>query len=350
MAYSPLLRTPILLTGSLHTTIWGGRRLAAVAGKELPAGLQVGESWETDLASVARNVPFTGETLGSLVARFGEELLGSRPVTLSGMRFPLLAKFIDAQQQLSVQVHPDDAYAAVHESGKLGKTEVWYILATEPGAQLVYGLRRPATHAEVEAAIAATQLEDLLYTFEAHAGDVIFVPPGTIHAIGAGVVLYELQEYSDITYRLYDYGRLQADGRPRELHVAKGLDVMDFAFSARPCVTPLALDAAHRAGALSAHRVLAACDYFVLEELQLAGSYVTAVAPSSCQLLSVLGGACHLRVADAQLALALGDTVVLPSSLGDYVLEGDAARLVRSYVPTEDDQLRAWWQRAQRGG
>jgi len=142
------------------------------------------------------------------------------------VRFPLLAKFIDARADLSVQVHPDDTYAQAHEGGKLGKTECWYILRAEPGARVVYGLKRSSSVAEVRRAVEETQLDELLNAFEVHSGDVIFVPAGTVHAICSGVVLYELQEYSDVTYRLYDYGRIQANGRPRELHLERGLALL----------------------------------------------------------------------------------------------------------------------------
>src|SRR5262249_1973224 len=175
----------------------------------------------------------------------------------------------------------DDTYAATHEGGKLGKTEAWYILHAEPGAQLIHGLRRSVTREEVQAAIAATQLEDLLYTCEAQAGDVIFVPPGTIHAIGGGIVLYELQEYSDITYRLYDYGRLQSNGQPRELHVAQGLEVSHFGPSAQMRVIPLEIAPAKEGmEGLTVRRILVGCRYFVLEELHLAGLHTTSVAES----------------------------------------------------------------------
>ena len=195
-------------------------------GKSLPDGALVGESWETAVESVVCNAPYTGMTLGEMTARLGESLLGHRAVAMFGQRFPLLAKFIDARQWLSVQVHPDDVYAAAHEHGKLGKTEMWYILHAEAGAQVVYGLKREASRDEVRAAIQRNRLEDLLHMAEVTAGDVIFVPAGTVHAIGGGITLYELQEYSDVTYRLYDYGRLQANGQPRELHIDASLEVM----------------------------------------------------------------------------------------------------------------------------
>src|SRR5579884_687214 len=249
---------PILLQGSLHETLCGGRNLAQYCGKALPEGACVGESWETADESVARNAPYAGQTLAALVESLGVDLLGSRAVAVFGRCFPLLSKFIDAQQQLSVQVHPSDAYAACHEGGKLGKTEVWCILHAEPGACVVYGLNRDVTRDEVAAAIAQTKLEGLLHTFEVQPGDVIFVPAGTVHAIGSGVVLYELQEYSDITYRLYDYGRLSASGKPRELHIERSLDVACYEVPRQIKMKPVSL--AHTYG--YEDRCLIACRYF----------------------------------------------------------------------------------------
>jgi mannose-6-phosphate isomerase len=337
-ARSPLV--PLPLTCSLHPTLWGGRHLEVHAGKSLPPDEVIGESWETELSCAVREGPHAGTTLGELADRLGEDLLGWRAVAVLGPRFPLLAKFLDARQPLSVQVHPDDAYAAAHEGGKLGKTEVWYILHAEPGAQVVYGLRRPSSRDEVRATIQAERLEELLEMREVKAGDVIFVPAGTVHAIGGGIVLYELQEYSDVTYRLYDYGRLQVDGTRRALHVERSLDVMRYTPS-EPRVVPVVL--ADAALAPGARRVLAACRYFVLEEALLAGNWERATTGASCEILSVLEGECRLSSnAAATFVLRRGESAVLPARLGAYRLAG-AARLMRSYVPEEDDEsLIAW--------
>ena len=168
---------------------------------------------------------------------YGAELLGEQAIAIFGQRFPLLAKFIDANDKLSVQVHPDDSYARRYESGKLGKTEFWYVLAAAPGASIVHGFKAPTSRREVQQAIEAVTLENLLYEVPVSAGDVIFVPAGTVHAIGGGVLLYELQEYSDITYRMYDYGRLTASGTPRDLHVERSLDVaLEFAAAVTPAL------------------------------------------------------------------------------------------------------------------
>lgn len=348
---------PLKLRASLHETIWGGQRLGAVAGKTLPAGKRIGEAWETALDSIVVNppetvphtAPETDVTLGQLVERYGEALLGARTLAVSGARFPLLAKFLDAHDWLSVQAHPDDAYAATHEHGKLGKTEAWYILSAEPGAQIVYGLAQPSTPDTVRAAIAKNRLEPLLRTLEAHAGDVIFVPAGTVHAIGAGVTLYELQEYSDVTYRLYDYGRLQANGQPRELHIERALDVIQYTPAPTTRITPVALPL--RPG-VTAHAVLVACRYFVEEELTLEGTALEPAWPASCRIVTVLRGALEIAVTEEgdgePVRVVAGETVVLPASLGDVRLSG-AATVIRSYVPEPDDTSLALWRAAHSG-
>jgi len=336
---------PIKLRASLHATIWGGRRLATLAGKALPESELIGESWETALDAVAENAPYAGQTLGALTQQYGAALIGSQAVAVFGERFPLLTKFIDAQQWLSVQVHPDDAYASEHEGGKLGKTETWYILHAEPGAQIVYGFNRSVTRDDVRQAITATQLESLLNTLEVHAGDVIFVPAGTVHAIGAGVALYELQEYSDITYRLYDYGRVQANGQPRELHVERALDVIRTTPHSVVQARPVSYDTEESA---LKRRTLVGCRYFVLEELRLDGVAEIEVEPTSCQIVSVLVGACEIAGPTASsVRLGVGETAVLPATLSVCKLRGEGAQLLRSYVPTADDEALQTWQAAQ---
>lgn len=335
---------PLQVRGSLHETIWGGHSLATIAGKELPDGALIGESWETAIDSSIVNAPYAGLSLGEAVERYDVQLLGWRAIEVFGHRFPLLAKFMDAQQWLSVQVHPNDAYAAAREHGKLGKTETWYILSAAPDAQIIYGVARETTAAEVRQAIAETRLEQLLQTVEVQAGDVIFVPAGTVHAIGAGVALYELQEYSDVTYRLYDYGRLQANGQPRELHVERGLDVMHYTPPRASRVTPVAVPGDTPG---ISRRVLVACEYFVEEELRLQGEMQATTNTSSCVILSVLSGEGRLTAAGSQVMLDLGDTVVLPAALGAYGIVGEHLVLLRSYVPTQDDEGVRLWRAAQ---
>lgn len=338
---------PIKLQARLHATIWGGRNLADIAGKDIPSDTLIGESWETETGNLALNEPYRGKSLSELVNALGVALVGTRAAEIFGLRFPLLAKFIDAQDRLSVQVHPNDQYAHEHEGGKLGKTEAWYILHAEPDAQLVFGLERQASADEVRHAIAETRLETLLHSFTVHAGQVVFVPAGTVHAIGAGVVLYELQEYSDVTYRLYDYGRLQSNGKPRDLHLEQGLAVMRYAPPLAETVMPISI--APDGGELS-RRVLVACKYFVLEELKIMGTMNRSTDSSSCQIVSVLAGTCELTAREgASIQLGLGDTAVLPAALGNYTLRGADARILLSYVPTSEDKALAMWRAAQPG-
>ncbi|HEU0025820.1 MAG TPA: type I phosphomannose isomerase catalytic subunit, partial [Ktedonobacterales bacterium] len=312
----------------------------ALAGKDVPEGARIGESWETALDAIATNPPYADQTLGALTEHYGADLIGARAEAVFGLRFPLLTKFLDANDQLSVQVHPNDEYAAAHEDGKLGKTETWYILQTEPGARVVYGLSRETTREEIRQAIASNTLEDALHSVEVKPGEVIFVPAGTVHAICAGVVLYELQEYSDITYRLYDYGRLQADGRPRDLHVEQGLAVMRYAPQTLERVTPLARDE---------RRVLVGCHYFVLDEITLNGERTGTIHSTSCQIVTALSGHCEIASEEGSVTLALGETAVLPATMGAHTfISGDGeARLLRSWVPEPDDADLAAWRAAQ---
>jgi mannose-6-phosphate isomerase len=326
---------PIRLEASLHETIWGGRRLEEAGWKRLPNGtVAIGEAWETELNTVAQNAPYRGKTLEQLVQELGVDLLGHDTVAVFGQHFPLLAKFIDANAQLSVQVHPNDQYAAKHEQGKLGKTEFWYILAATPGARIVHGFQATTTRAEVLAAIEQIKLEDLVHEEPVAPGDVILVPAGTVHAIGGGVLLYELQEYSDVTYRMYDYGRLDAHGKPRELHIERSLDVAHYGPSRHIQVQPVTL--ADTRDYLD--RCLVACRYFVTREVVLRQK-MEGETSGSCLIISALGSHLKLRYGErlqAQADLDRGQTMILPATLGHFCIEGKATFLY-SYVPSSCD-------------
>lgn len=338
---------PIRLKASLHETIWGGRRLEREGWKQLPSGdIAIGEAWETEASTVVQNGSYAGQTLGELVELLGPALLGEVAIAIFGRRFPLLAKFIDANAQLSVQVHPDDVYAATHEGGQLGKTEFWYVLAAEPNATVIYGFKGSTTRAEVQHAIQEVTLETLLHEEQVIAGDVIFVPPGTVHAIGSGVMLYELQEYSDLTYRMYDYGRLTAAGIPRPLHIERSLDVSCYEPARRIKVKPVLLadDPGYE------DHCLVACRYFVTRELHFRSHHNTSSSmrgktTGSCIILSSLGAEVRVYYGPTfkhSEALSKGQTMVLPAALGDYRIEG-SGRLVFSYVPTAGDEAWQAW-------
>ncbi|HEY6286839.1 MAG TPA: type I phosphomannose isomerase catalytic subunit [Ktedonobacteraceae bacterium] len=339
---------PIRLKSSLHETIWGGRRLERDGWKQLPPGnIAIGESWETELTTVAQNEPYMGSTLGSLVEELDSRLLGERVIARFGHRFPLLAKILDANAKLSVQVHPDDTYARLHEQGKLGKTEFWYVLDAAPGASIIHGFKATTSQEEVRQAIQDLTLENLLKKVNVSAGDIIFVPAGTVHAIGKGVLLYELQEYSDLTYRLYDYGRLTSTGIPRELHVERSLDVSHYDCSPHIKMQSLPL----QNGDSFKNRCLAACQYFVTCELvlhknTLMSDYMKNEIHESCIILTSLGAEVVVRYGDNLdygEKIVKGQTMILPAELGTFCIEGSGA-LLYSYVPGPEDEIWHAWE------
>jgi mannose-6-phosphate isomerase len=335
---------PLRLHASLHETIWGGRRLERDGWKQLPPGnIAIGESWETEISNVIQNGPYAGKTLGTLVEELRVPLLGEQSCAIFSQRFPLLAKFIDANADLSVQVHPKDSYAARHEGGKLGKTEFWYILTAEPEASIVYGFKNPTDRAEVAEAIQNVTLDRLLHKERVQAGDIIYVPAGTVHAIGSGVMLYELQEYSDITYRMYDYGRLSTSGKPRELHIERSLDVAHYEVPRQIKMNPISLANTHG----YEDRCLIACRYFLTRELQLKEHVVIEdTTKSSCIIISCLGENAQIFYGDNlqnSESISRGETLVLPAALGHYRLVGNGT-LLWSYVPEPTDIAWQRWQ------
>ncbi|HTI13278.1 MAG TPA: type I phosphomannose isomerase catalytic subunit [Dictyobacter sp.] len=335
---------PIRLQPSLHETIWGGRRLERDQWKTLPSNeVAIGESWETEVSNIVENGEYEGRTLGDLVKDLGEALLGEQAITIFGQRFPLLAKFIDANAQLSVQVHPKDTYAAQFENGKLGKTEFWYILAAEPDAKLVHGFKMSTNAAEAREAIEQVALDQLIHEESVQAGDIVFVPAGTVHAIGSGILLYELQEYSDVTYRMYDYGRLTASGQPRELHIERSLEVSHFYPSPQVKMHPVQLANTPD----YEDRCLVACHYFVSRELRLkeTNSAIVGTTGGSCIILTSLGAEVQVYYGeklDQAETLSRGQTMILPAKLGTYRIQG-SGNLLFSYVPGPTDEAKKVW-------
>lgn len=220
---------PFLLSPAAKDYIWGGTRLREEYNKHIDV-TPLAETWECsthpDGPSRVASGAFAGEKLVD-VLRAHPEFIGTHPKTDGEGGLPVLIKFIDAARDLSVQVHPSDEYARTHEHGQLGKTEMWYVLEAAPGASLVYGFRQDLTRAMLAASLEDDTVEKYLQKVEIHRGDVFLIESGTVHAIGAGAMIVEIQESSNLTYRMYDYHRLGKDGRPRELHIAKALDVVD---------------------------------------------------------------------------------------------------------------------------
>lgn len=212
------MNEPLFMRPHFVCIVWGGVLLRTLFGKDIP-GDTVGESWEISThkkgASRVDGGALDGKTLPEAVGLIGPRLLGEGVGS-----FDLLVKLLDAREPLSVQVHPDDTYAAAHENGSLGKTEAWVVLHAEPGASLIYGIN--GTREQFVESIRGGHVSDALCTVPVNVGDVLYIPAGTVHAIGAGLVLYEVQQSSDVTYRVYDWDRLPA----RELHIEKAIDVV----------------------------------------------------------------------------------------------------------------------------
>lgn len=330
---------PLLTERRTVHPIWGGQRLAAWLDLPEPRSTQLGETWQVFDTNPICNGFLTGKTLAEVTQMYGAHLVGTRTMARYGADFPLLAKFIDANDRLSIQVHPNDAYAHTHEAatGFHGKTEAWYILDAAPGADITYGLARTSDRQEFANAIAADNLEPLLHHIPVRAGDVIFVPAGTLHAINAGIVLFEIQQKSDLTYRVYDYGRRDAKtGQPRELHVAKALDVTEFAPAPRSKLTPLTMEPANRV-------LLVACSYFALERWTLIDQHKLATDPGSFEILTIIAGTGTLDSSGSPIVLNRGDSVVLPAALGDYTIHNShpetALQVLRAYVPDLERDL-----------
>lgn len=339
---------PLLFAPRLVAKIWGGRRLASVLDKRLPAG-RFGEAWEISAypgneSTVAWPPEHAGKTLPELAAQLGGDLLGPHHQRIRAGGFPLLYKFIDAEDALSVQVHPDDEYARAQE-GASGKTECWVIIASRPGSLIYRGFKSGSNLAMFDRLLAAGRLEECLHAFPVSAGDVVFLPAGTVHAIGAGILLAELQQSSDLTYRVYDWGRLE-NGRPRTLHLAKAREVMSFAPAGADKIRP-AVKAEYAGGRLEG---LVSCEKFALERLLISGtahafpkgkvSVPETRAPllnagaGRFSIISVLAGDCDLYWRGGQRRFSRGDSLLLPAALED-VAAGAAgeAVLLNAFLP-----------------
>ena len=316
---------PYQLKPVIKEKIWGGRNLETVVGKQLPPNQMIGETWEAWEGCIVENGSYQGLTLDAVIDRDAAGVLGSASV--GGRRFPLLFKFIDAQDDLSVQVHPDDTQAQAMENYPFGKTESWYILHAEPGAKLILGFNREVTPDEIATSIKNNTLVNLLASVPVQRGDVLFVPAGTVHAIGKGVVLAEIQENSDITYRLYDWGR---EAKGRELHIAQSLKVLDYAALAEQRMPPLVVHHPR----FDQH-YLVACRYFVLELLHMRQPTPALALNGKFQIFTIIGGDAEISYGDGlKIAARQGQTFLLPAQLGSYgIVPRAECRVLRGYVP-----------------
>ena len=314
---------PLLFSPLYRTYLWGGRRFETSLGRTLPPGDTFAESWELvdhgDDQSIVRAGRLSGRSLGELVREHAHDLLGKHAAAEA---FPLLFKLLDAKRDLSVQVHPDDARAATLSPPDRGKTEAWYVIDAEPGSRIYAGLRNGVTTEDLRTAIGNGTLENCLHDFVARPGDCVFIPAGTVHAIGGGLMIAEIQQSSDVTYRLYDWNRVGPDGKPRQLHVDAGLEAVT-QFST---VAPRRVAEEHRTAATL--EPLVACEYFGLDRLTPAStgeSVWTIGGDASPHFLAVLSGTLALPAEWQLPTLAAGECVLLPACLGEQQLCGTAA-------------------------
>ena len=301
--------------------LWGGTRLRDEYGKKIDM-TPLAESWECsvhpDGPSFVANGQYKGKTLKEVLEAH-PEYIGTKA---NGV-LPILAKFIDAKKDLSVQVHPDDEYARENENDN-GKTEMWYIIDAEEGASLIYGFMHKVTKEKLERAIERGELDKHLQKVEVHKGDLYFVPAGTVHGIGKGILLAEIQESSNVTYRVYDYDRVDKNGKKRELHFDNAVQVMDMGVV--PDIKQKKRMVKYYPGC--SRELLCRCKYFETERIQVTKGFSFSVREESFQVLMCLDGYGQVEVdGDKPVRFTKGETVFLPAGIGRCLIIGDTTVL-----------------------
>ena len=320
---------PLSFSPILKRICWGGTRLGTVLGKPIADTADFAESWEIadhgDDQSVVAEGPYAGWTLSRLVAEEQNELLGRGA---GAVQFPLLVKFLDANDRLSVQVHPDDRLAREFDPGENGKTEAWVILDAQPDSTLYAGLKAGVDRRLLEKRLAAGDVEKCLHRLTVRRGDCIFIPAGTVHAIGEGILLAEIQQSSDLTFRLHDWGRLGSDGKPRPLHVEQALRCIDFDRGpVEPAVPQVISDYDHHV------EDLVRCEHYVLRRHRPEKPFVLP-RDDRFHVVMVLAGSARLVCDADRTHLATGQTVLLPAVCPDVRFEpaGELV-LLETFVP-----------------
>jgi len=308
---------PLLFKPSFKERIWGGAKLKKIFNCNSIEG-NIGEAWvisdHPNGKSIITNGKFTGKTLNDLLKICPEWFC-----SLHIRNFPILVKLLDSNEDLSVQVHPDDEYAVRNEGGESGKTECWYIIESEPCAEIIFG-HRAKNKKEFIYFSHEDKWDELLVRIPVQPGDFFFIPSGTVHAIGKGIVLLEVQQNSDLTYRIYDYNRIGLEGKKRDLHLEKALDVINF----NPSINNRELCAASNIGFKT---ILASCNNFTVEKWLI---------KESCDLNSldvfllicIVNGEGELLYEDNALTLTMGSSIMIPANMGRYQIKGDIEAIV----------------------
>lgn len=302
------LDQPLVFDPVFSRRRWGGRKLSTLLGKTIGPEDDYAESWEVadhaDGQSVVACGPHAGTSLSQLMASFNDEMLG-RVAGLS--QFPLLIKYLDANDWLSLQVHPNDEQAKHFNPSENGKTEAWVILHAEPDSEICCGLKTGVTAAELRQRLQDGTVKEALHIFPAVVGDCVFVPAGTVHAIGPGIVLAEVQQQSNLTFRLYDWGRLDTNGEPREVHIEESIDCIDFDRGPVNPTTPVALS---RHG--YAFEEVARCPYFTIRRHNTVDEFSIPL-DNRFRILMLAAGQAKLTVAGMQTDLVAGQTTLVPA-------------------------------------
>ncbi len=336
-ASAKALGAPLTFAPHLKDYLWGGRELGRLFGRELPEGV-IAESWEISGhpagVSVVDSGPLAGRDLPGLVADYGVELVGRRGGQAAARgEFPLLVKLLDASHALSVQVHPDDACAATLGLDEPGKTEMWYILHAEPGARIIHGLKRGTDRATLRQGVADGSVQDLLNRVRVRPGDAILVPAGTVHGILSGIVLVEIQQCSDTTFRIYDWERIGPDGQPRELHLDRAMDAIHFGRAPASSHGPRV--AAEGQGLR--REVLTECEHFVVERVTIAAGarFESVLDGETFEAWGLLSGTGAIKPAGGPpFALEVARFVLLPAAMGGFELRATADLVaLRTYLP-----------------
>lgn len=301
---------PLKFESIFKTVVWGGEKIAPFKGVTTSQH-NIGESWELSGVkgneSVVANGELQGRTISSLATEYKERLLGKKVYDATADEFPLLIKFIDARDDLSVQVHPDDALAAKRHNGSKGKTEMWYVVQADEGAHLMAGMSRQTNPQEYEAKVKDNTVTEVLKDYKVKAGDTFFIPAGRVHSIGKGCFIAEIQQTSDITYRIYDFGRLGLDGKPRELHTELAKDAIDY--------TVLDDYRTHYSEVENSENTLVSCKYFTTSLFDLSEPVSKDIASLDSFLIVIcIDG--NGTITDGHgngISIRKGETVLLPA-------------------------------------
>jgi mannose-6-phosphate isomerase len=309
---------PLIFQPRFKDRVWGGRNLERRYGKPLPPGVPVGESWEIcdrpgDISVIA-NGPLGGKDLRWLIEKHTADLLGSAKA--QNGRFPLLIKILDAQETLSVQVHPPAGKAAA--LGGEPKTEMWYVAEAAPGAELYAGLKRGVTQGMFERSIQAGTAADCVHRIPVRQGDALFLPSGRVHALGAGLLIFEIQQNSDTTYRVFDWNRVGLDGKPRELHIAQSLASIDFS-DFEPALLP---NTSVQQGATKV-RPLVRDPLFAVEACEAEAGARFPLQPKRLQIVALLAGQARISDGAVSVPLSAGQFCLVPACLAEAALQSD---------------------------